>query len=399
MKLSTYLKQLDKLIIKDDRQKKWFERLSQQIKASSELRQKLSFKEEGNLMWLFINRIRTEEIKAWYSSPEEESLFQGTSISSITIPAEFSTPLDIKDISFLESVIAEQYILLHNKYKDIVRDTIIDNVDNWLNEGLFYGVTIASKVISQAFNLTAFDKEVVFKVDRHLVDPHEIFSYPQDIREKYFQQIVNRIHCFDGMKMRQEEIESSLILGDISKPHLEKYRSKILLAPIKCNEIASLMAKNIKTLVKNKSRGKINPHSLSVTIYDTDTPYTYHRLIGCEGISSPVLPGLSVLGTSGSIDAFRWLYSYRVSLVTQKIQKGSLYGEVYKKHVPFVFFGVLVPRDAEILLDLNRLDLLRYRGNLSPQIEYGYLIHDLYDFYYDQEKKDLEKELDCRLKY
>ena len=59
--------------------------------------------------------------------------------------------------------------------------------------------------------------------------------------------------------------------------------------------------------------------------------------------------------------------------------KGSIYSQVQGKFVPFVLFGVLVPRDADILLNMNQLNLLRYRGNVSPEIEYLYLIEQIKD--------------------
>ncbi len=42
--------------------------------------------------------------------------------------------------------------------------------------------------------------------------------------------------------------------------------------------------------------------------------------------------------------------------------------------LPFIFFGVLVWRDAEILLEMENLSKLRYRGNISPDLEFGYLM-------------------------
>jgi hypothetical protein len=95
--------------------------------------------------------------------------------------------------------------------------------------------------------------------------------------------------------------------------------------------------------------------------------------------AAPSLPGLAVLGTSGSIDAFRWLYAYRANLVAQKMMKSSLYSEVERRFIPFVFFGVLVERDADILLDLDRLGLRRYRGNLSTFMEFCYLVPKIRD--------------------
>jgi hypothetical protein len=174
-------------------------------------------------------------------------------------------------------------------------------------------------------------------------------------------------------------LESSLILSDISKPKIEDYKDKILLAPVRCNEIAAVLSEHIVEKITEKTSGKIRPKGLAVVIYDTDTPYTYHEMMGYSRRSlSPVLPGLTVLGTSGTVDAFRWLYAYRLSLIAQKVQKGSLYSEVQRCFMPFMFFGVLVWRDAEILLDLQNLSRLRYRGNLSPDLEFAYLMPTLY---------------------
>jgi hypothetical protein len=195
------------------------------------------------------------------------------------------------------------------------------------------------------------------------------------------------------MELERNELEASLVLADISKPKFDKYKGKVLLAPIRCNEIAALLSERIAERIREKTSGKINPRSLSITIYDTDTPYTYHEVMGYGSCSfSPILPGLTILGSSGTIDAFKWLYAYRLSLISQKVQKSSLYSEVHREFMPFVFFGVLVPRDADILLDMNNLNKLRYRGNFSPELEFAYLISRLYvevernqpDFSWDQ---------------
>jgi hypothetical protein len=222
---------------------------------------------------------------------------------------------------------------------------------------------------------------VIFQVDGCNVDPHEITSYPDEVRAKYFEICRKRLTCFEGMDLERRELEASLVLADVSKPKLEIYNGKIMLAPVRCNEIAAIMSERIVRKITAKTSGKIKPRSLAVVIYDTDTPYTYHKIMGYGGNKdSPVFPGLTVLGASGTIDAFRWLYSYRLSLIAQKMQKGSLYSEVHRRFIPFVFFGVLVPRDAEILLDMNSLHRLRYRGNFSPDIEFSYLVKGLSEY-------------------
>ena len=378
MTLNEYLKKIDR-VLSSQEQQAWLEKLEKrtmegfQLFASADKDGRLEISDN------FRDRVRTEEIKAWYSEPQGDSLFQGTSISSLTIPYKTSNPLEFNTVIELEEEIADGYIELHNRHAESVSTAILEDTQSWLKEGLYYGVVIGAKVISQAFGLFVLDKDVIFSVDGHCVDPHEITSYPKDIRDSYFMECKKRISCFDGMELKRNELEASLVLADISKPKLDKYKGKILLAPIRCNEIAALLSERVAERIREKTSGKINPRSLSITIYDTDTPYTYHEVMGYGSCSfSPTLPGLTILGSSGTIDSFKWLYAYRVSLISQKIQKGSLYSEVHREFMPFVFFGVLVPRDADILLDMNNLHRLRYRGNFSPELEFAYLVPRLY---------------------
>ena len=391
MNLCQYLKEYNDIILNDPLQAIWYDKLKCQVREGIKVLDGLASFEKRTILDEFLNRVRTEEVKAWYSAPDGDTLFQGTSVSSLTIPCKLSSPLNFDNISCLESAIADHYISLHNEHKLKVKNAIIENVDSWIKEGLYYGVVIASKVISQAFNLTVPQDRVIIKIDKYMVDPHEITKYPEEIREKYFEKVTKELECFGELQLSREELESSLILADVSKPRIKEYKSRIILAPVSCNEIAAFLALRVKRLIKEKTNGDIKPRSLSITIYDTDTPYTYHHLISCNGQQfSPILPGLIVLGASGTIDAFRWLYSYRLSLIAQKIQKGSLYSEVHKIFIPFVYFGVLVPRDAEILLDMDKLDKLRYRGNISPQIEYFYLLPSLYKYSLRRKEFDLE---------
>ena len=378
MTLNEYLKKIDR-VLSSQEQQAWLEKLEKrtmegfQLFASADKDGRLEISDN------FRDRVRTEEIKAWYSEPQGDSLFQGTSISSLTIPYKTTNPLEFNTVIELEEEIADGYIELHNRHAESVSTAILEDTQSWLKEGLYYGVVIGAKVISQAFGLFVLDKDVIFSVDGHCVDPHEITSYPKDIRDSYFMECKKRISCFDGMELKRNELEASLVLADISKPKLDKYKGKILLAPIRCNEIAALLSERVAERIREKTSGKINPRSLSITIYDTDTPYTYHEVMGYGSCSfSPILPGLTILGSSGTIDSFKWLYAYRVSLISQKIQKGSLYSEVHREFMPFVFFGVLVPRDADILLDMNNLHRLRYRGNFSPELEFAYLVPRLY---------------------
>ena len=52
-----------------------------------------------------------------------------------------------------------------------------------------------------------------------------------------------------------------------------------------------------------------------------------------------------------------------------------------------------VERDAEILLDLENLDLLRYRGQVSPYLEYRYLIAKFDKLLTATSTRDLSKEI------
>ena len=378
MHLGEYLKSIEGIIRREEQQK-WFLELEERGKRGFELFASVTDTVRKNILDEFRNRVRTEEIKAWYSEPEEGSLFQGTSVSSLTIPYEIADPLLLSSIGELEDKVAEAYIELHDKHAGKVKEAILENVDGWIGEGIYFGVVIGSKLISQAFGLTIRHNDAIFEVGGCRVDPHEITSYPQEVREAYFDQCKKKVNCFEGLNLEQGELEASLVLADFSKPKIKKYEDKIILAPVRCNEIAALLAERATEKIREKSSGRIQPRSLAVIIYDTDTPYTYHEVMGYnEYHISPVLPGLTILGASGTADALRWLYTYRLSLIAQKIQKGSLYSEVHRRFMPFTFFGVLVPRDAEILLDMDNLHRLRYKGNLSPDLEFSCLISALH---------------------
>jgi len=359
----------------NDQQTDWYRKLKDQLAKADGLIRTGPAEQMRQLNQIFWNWVRTEEIKAWYGEPDDGSLFQGTSVTSLTVAAEFDTPIRIAGMEHLENAIADSYLAAHWETEPEIRGAILENVDHWMSEGAFYGIAIASKVVAQALGLSVPGNDVVFDVDGVTVDPHEITSYPAEIREKYFDACIQRLGCFEGLTLERRELESALVLADISKPKLDTYRDQILLAPVRCNELCTLISGNVRQLIIDKSGGEITPRSLMVTIFDTDTPYTYNQINDYFGADdAPVLPGLTVLGASGSIPAFRWLYAYRVSLVAQKMMKSSLWSEVERNFVPFVFFGVLVERDAEILLDLDALGLLRYRGQISPFIEYRYLL-------------------------
>lgn len=354
-------------------QDKWFRKLRNVVQEGQQCYLDSSEEEKKAVESFFRDRVRTEELKAWYGAPDSESLFQGTSVSSLTIPAKFNEPLRFSGPNELIERIADSYIELHDRNKHIARKVIVEDIETWINQGLYYGVVVASKVISQTFGLVVPEQDIIFRVENQLIDPHEILAYDEEVRKKYFAACKERISCFEGISLSRDEFEESLILADISKPALPELKNKLILGPIKCNEICAELAKQVNKRIREKSNHVIRPEGLMVTIYDSDTPYTYYRVENMLGNpKAPLFPGLVVLGCSGSIDAFRWLYAYRVSLIAQKIQKGSLYSGSVNEYIPFVFFGVLVPRDAEILLELKNLDLLRYRGNLSAEIEYMY---------------------------
>lgn len=371
------LNKIDELLTQSG-QKGSLKAFADQVAEGYDIFTSLTPKQQQYLREDYRNRIHTEELKAWYSEPEGESLFQGTSVSSLTIPWTLEKPIEFQSIDHLCEVIAQAFIEHHDRYKETVRSAIVEDVSKWIEEGIFFGFVLSAKVVTQALGLTINQHDVLFDVDGHHIDPHEITSYPEHIRKAYFEQCMKRLTCFDGIKLDREELEATLVLSDISKPKIEKYADQLMLAPVKCNEICAYISNTVLEMVRSTSNGKINPPGLATVIYDTDTPYTYYRIINQPPAGPvPLMPGLCILGSSGTPRALRWLYTYRLSLLSQKIMKGSLYSQVHSKFVPAVFYGVLVPRDAEILLDEPRLHYLRYKGNMNPANEFYNLVPGL----------------------
>ncbi|MBF0369122.1 MAG: hypothetical protein HQL52_06665 [Magnetococcales bacterium] len=399
MNLKDYLAQLDDQPA-DPQQQAWYAQLEAKVTQGRGLFESSSPQQQALYHTLFNQWVRTEELKAWYGEPERGALFQGTSVSSLTIPHEMERPLDLDGgIEALEESLAESYIQHHDRHQEAVIRANLEPVDKWIGEGIFFGVALGAKMITQAFDLTVPAEAVLFDVNGVEVDPHQITAQPMEIRQAYFEACRERVEAFGELELTRTDLEKSLVLGDISKPRIDRYRGRLMLGPVRCNEIATLISRRLVTRIREKTQGRIHPRSLLVMIYDTDTPYSYHQVAGYFGHpQAPVLPGLTLLGSSGSCDAFRWLYIYRCGLISQKIVKGSLYSEVERRFMPFVFFGVLVERDAEILLDLDRLSLLRYRGDISPWLEFCYLLPKLHKQLTETVPLNLHRELTDRLR-
>ena len=152
MTLSEYLKEVDG-ILKRQEQQAWLEKLEKGAREGFQLFESADEDVRLKISDNFRDRVRTEEIKAWYSEPHGDSLFQGTSISSLTIPYKTSNPIEFNTVFELEEEIADGYIELHNRHAESVSTAILEDTQSWLKEGLYYGVVIGAKVISQAFGL------------------------------------------------------------------------------------------------------------------------------------------------------------------------------------------------------------------------------------------------------
>ena len=114
------------------------------MKKNSTLYDSLSNCVKNRIANEFQNRIRTEELKAWYGSPEGDSIFQGTSISSLTIGARYNDPLILNDINSLEIEIAKRYIEEHDRLRKSAKDAIIEDTQEWIEKGLPESTTFIS---------------------------------------------------------------------------------------------------------------------------------------------------------------------------------------------------------------------------------------------------------------
>ncbi len=164
MIFSEYIKLADEYM-DNSMQSQWYEKVEKRCRLGRELVESLTINEIDDVVDEFNSRIRTEELKAWYGAPDSETLFQGTSVSALTVPAEYSEPLPLHTVLDLEHNLADSYIKAHDEHEATVSGAIIEDVQEWMDEGLFYGVVVASKIISQAFNLSIAADDVVFEAE------------------------------------------------------------------------------------------------------------------------------------------------------------------------------------------------------------------------------------------
>ena len=85
MIFSEYLKNINSFI-HEPTQQEWYGRLKSGVAEGVGAFEDIAELKKQLILAEFEKRVRTEELKAWYGSSDENILFQGTSISSLTIP-------------------------------------------------------------------------------------------------------------------------------------------------------------------------------------------------------------------------------------------------------------------------------------------------------------------------
>ena len=111
---------------------------------------------------------------------------------------------------------------------------------------------------------------------------------------------------------------------------------------------------------------------LYVVATDTDSP---HRLLTVQSNKPingyPLTPGLSMCGSTSSVEGVDFMYIYRIGLIAQAISNNIISSKIKGKYSPFVFLGLLSPFGySNAAIPTGEMGNLRYKGNIDLKKEF-----------------------------
>src|SRR3989344_3476278 len=288
-----------------------------------------------------------------------DSLFGGTSVTALVRRPSLQKPLYPAGLEELAEVIANCYTteakLLEPRLEAAFTTT---EVELFREHGLFYGVHVSPKLLALSEGLVVEHKDLLLK---GFPEPHQLPKQSPEMVKEYF------------AKLKEErglELDlSSLVLADTTVP--QGYEGKKILNPSNLNTKLT----KLSTLVTNKIREKnVSVDSLYFISTDTDSP---HRLLTSENKKVlegyPLTPGLTMCGSTASMDGFDFMYMYHIGLIAQTIGNNIISSRMQAAYSPFTFLGMLSPFGYKNgAIPTGKMGEERYPVNLDLREEFMY---------------------------
>jgi len=308
---------------------------------------------------LFNEMLQNEQQKAIQATQAFSSGndFGGTSVSALIRRPALTSQLEPKSYEELADTIAEAYIReAEDVYKKLSNGFTPEEVDLFREHGIFYGVHLSPKLIALTEGLVVEHKDLLLD---GFPDPYNLHKEPQEVIDRYFSEL---------REQRGFEIgPRSLILADTTTPR--GYEGKKILNPTNLNDKLVQLSRLTTQAIRNRGKKVDDLYFLST---DTDSP---HRVLLAEGKKAtdgyPLTPGLTMCGSTATIENFDFKYAYRLGLIAQGISNNIVSSKITGNYSPFVFTGMLSPFGyTNGAIPTGKMGKLRYPGDIDMRKEF-----------------------------
>ena len=286
-------------------------------------------------------------------------VFGGTSISSIISKPELTTSLNPSSYEEIADVIATSYVSASKEIQPHLGKAFTEQeIALYKEHGIFYGVHISPKLLALAENLVVSHDDLLIE---GFPEPYMLPKQDPEVIAAYFSILKEK----NGLDL---DI-SSLVLADTTTP--KGYSGKRILNPIGLNEKLKKLSELTTEAIKNQGM-ECDPLYFLCT--DSDSP---DRILLSSGKKSldgnPLTPGLTMCGSTATMEGFDLTYMYRIGLVTQMLSNNIIGSRMKGKFSPFTFVGMLSPFGyVNGAIPTGEMDALRYEGNMDMQKEFLY---------------------------
>ena len=289
----------------------------------------------------------------------QDIVFGGTSISSIISKPELTTSLDPSSYEEIADVIANNYVNAAREIQPDLRNAFSEKeIALYKEHGIFYGVHVSPKLLALAEGLVVSHEYLLLE---GFPEPYVLPKQSTEVIAEYFAALKEQ----KGLDL---DI-SSLVLADTTTP--EGYSGKRILNPVNLNE----KLKKLSGLTTDAVRAQgMECDPLYFLCTDSDSPDRMMLSSGKKSLDgNPLTPGLTMCGSTATMEGFDLTYMYRIGLVTQMLSNNIIGSRMQGKFSPFTLFGMLSPFGyVNGAIPTGKMDALRYEGNLDMQKEFMY---------------------------
>lgn len=283
--------------------------------------------------------------------------FGGTSISALVRVPSFDSQVEPRSFDELADLIARKYVEELRAVQGSLGRAFIDREVKLFEEhGLFYGAHISPKLIGLTEGLLVEHRDLLLP---GFPDPYQLPNAPKTVIEAYFRDLKSQ----RGLDLKL----SSLVLADTTTP--KGYEGKKILNPVNLNEKLSRLSSLATQAIRNRGE---RCDELYLLCTDTDSP---QRILLAEGRrvleGYPLTPGLTMCGSTASMNGFDFKYAYRLGLIAQGLTNNIVSSKFNGCYSPFVFFGMLSPFGyVNGAIPTGKMGEIRYPGDIDLRKEF-----------------------------